>query len=125
MPRQVAYLILAALLLPQVTTSVVAAPKVGSKANDVQYFLYRQFVEGYWNDWLGVPVSDKETGQIDLYILGEGKTTSFDGVLSINCESASGYFWKTGSFWDKPAVEYDYNNNMPLEVISNARKLFC
>ena len=97
-----------------------SCPKVGSLTNG-GVFLYRERVEMYWNDWIAYPLADMHSlpsfGQVDLTIRGEGKTTSFDGVLSINCENGK-HFWK-GEV-PRYAVE-----EVPNEVYKNAVSLFC
>lgn len=101
------------------------APTLGS-AFEGRKFLYREMIESvYWNDWSGSIVSNQETGQVDIYISGKGKTSNFSGVLSINCESKSGYYWKTASNFSKPLSAADIKEQVPIEIISRAKKLFC
>lgn len=116
-------------MLGAVMATGVAAqePKLGDKNFDGRTFIFYQPVEIYGNNWSGIRVNDPASDQANVYIKGEGKTVDFDGVMSINCDSASGYFWLTGSFWggETPATEQLYNENIPTEVIAGARQLFC
>lgn len=94
-------------------------PKVGQSVNG-GFFLYRERVEMYWNDWLAYPLTGRKgpyTGQVNLTISGEGKTTSFNGVLSINCQNGR-YFWK-GHI---PQYAVD---EVPNAVYKSAVSLFC
>jgi hypothetical protein len=69
-------------------------PPVGS-ASGGGFFLYREPVEQYWNDWTAFPLLDlaelPASGQVRITITGEGKTASFIGNLSLNC--ANGRFF--------------------------------
>ncbi|MEM8878172.1 MAG: hypothetical protein AAGD23_09925 [Pseudomonadota bacterium] len=87
--------------------------------------LFSEDVEGvYGNSWRGVAVND-DTVQADVYIHGEGKTASFDGVLALDCETG-GHFWKTAAVWDAEPADDDMIADMvPDAVIENAEKTFC
>ena len=107
------------------TAAAAAAPSPGHLDKQGRYFLFREPVEMYWNDWTGMPLNRGTAGQIDVHILGEGKSQEFDGVVSLNCTTGSGFFWKEASVWGKSASESDIAGAVPLVVISNARNLFC
>jgi len=99
---------------------------VGERGEAGSVFLYDQPIEGvYQNNWWGTAVSSGETGQINVYIHGEGKTVDFDGILSLNCENSSGYFWKTASNFETPVMKKDVIEILPNIILQNARKLFC
>lgn len=105
-----------------------AQPKMGDSVNG-GIFLYRESVEGYWNDWVAYPLLAKSKtptrGQADVTILGEGKTAAFIGNLSINCESGK-YYWKSaGSDSEFLTHEEQANNIVPKQVIQKAVKIFC
>lgn len=96
---------------------------VGERGGEGSVFLYDQPVEGvYGNNWWGKSVSSGASGQIDVYITGEGKTADFVGVVSLNCDNVSGHNWKTASNFGTPV---NVNDIVPLGVVVNARKFFC
>lgn len=100
--------------------------KVGERGDAGSVFLHDQPLEGvYGNNWWGTAVSSADTGQINVYIHGEGKTVEFDGIVSLNCESASGYYWKTASNFETPVKKAEMREILPKKVLQNARKLFC
>jgi len=104
----------------------VNAFTVGERGEANSVFLYDEPIEGvYGNNWWGTAISSGETGQINVYIHGEGKTVDFDGILSVNCESPSGFFWKTASNFGTPVKKTDMIEIIPNTVLENARKLFC
>ena len=94
----------------------------GEKLEDDMIFLYRESVEMYWNDWTA-----KELSTSKIYISGEGKTATFDGIIQLNCESSSGYSWITASTgYDKMvAKEAELNYTVPIQVVSAAFDEFC
>ncbi len=99
---------------------------VGERGEANSVFLYDEPIEGvYQNNWWGTAVSSGETGQINVYIQGEGKTVDFDGILSLNCENPSGYFWKTASNFETPVKKKKIMEILPHTVLQNARTLFC
>jgi hypothetical protein len=121
---------------PPDTPEVIRAPSddpdiTAASADDPNstsaVLIYEEKVEIYFNLWSGIRVNDASADQATVYIKGEGKTVDFDGVMSINCEAMSGYSWITGAFWsgETPATEALYQENIPSEVISGARELFC
>jgi hypothetical protein len=102
-----------------------ASPKVGSATRDGRKFIYREKVEAYWNDWSGLKVGGEDGDQPSVHIRGEGKTADFEGVLSLNCSSGSGYLWKTASNFSKNLNEAAITEIVPLDVLAGAKKLFC
>lgn len=97
----------------------------GDRSSAAGQHLFDEDVEGvYGNSWRGVAVND-DTEQADVYIHGEGKTASFDGVLALDCETG-GHFWKTAAVWDAEPADDDMIADMvPDAVIENAAKTFC
>jgi hypothetical protein len=62
----------------------------------------------------------------ELYIHGEGKTVSFDGVVFLECDTDLDPIWKTASVWDaQPADLVMIAETVPAEVMDNARTVFC
>ena len=99
---------------------------VGERGEVNSVFLYDQPIEGvYGNNWWGTAVSSGETGQINIYIHGEGKAVDFDGILSLSCENPSGYFWKTASNFETPVKKKEMIEILPNIVLQSARTLFC
>ena len=104
-------------------------PKVGANV-DGGIFLFREPLEVYWNDWVGFPLMQKRssvTGQARLTVTGEGKTASFVGTLSINCENRK-YFWETAANGIEnlsPSNEKRINEIVPRQVVNNATRLLC
>jgi hypothetical protein len=105
--------------------AAATAPKLRQKDSDGRLHLFREKVEIYWNDWSGVRVSGRKGGQVDVHVRAEGKTEDSDGTLSINCQSGSGYSWRTAASFGKPLSEGDINRAVPIQVVANAKKLFC
>lgn len=108
--------------------SYAASPKVGSSV-DGGIFLYREAVEGYWDDWIAFPLMPKSniptTGQARATITGEGKTANFIGNLSINCENGK-HFWESAeSDSEILTIDDQADEIVPSSVIGNAIKLFC
>lgn len=127
MYRLRSFLIVAALLvaLPKYVAGQAQTPTTGSKTDEARVFLYRSPIEIYWDDWSGVAVSSRKASQVDVYIRGEGKTVDFDGVVSINCDSGSGFFWKTASNFGEPLDERGINESVPLIAVAHAKEIFC
>ena len=102
-------------------------PQVGMVTSDGHVFLYREPFEQFWNDWTGMRVNNPESKGADVYIQGEGKTVNFNGVLSLNCPQGWGHFWLSGAFWggQQPATREFLNENIPQEVVTQARRFFC
>ena len=94
----------------------------GEKFEDGMIFLYREKVEIYWNDWVG-----KALNHSKVYISGEGKTATFDGVIELNCDSSSGYSWITAStgYDNINTKESDLKNIVPIQVVSAVFEEFC
>lgn len=99
-----------------------ATPQQGDKLKDGMVFLYREKVEIYWNDWTAKQLSGSK-----IYIAGEGKTAGFEGIVSLNCDSASGYSWITASN-DRRRLgisEAEIKEAVPIQALSSAFTLFC
>jgi hypothetical protein len=95
-------------------------PKVGSPI-DGGTFLYRDHIEGYWNDWIGYPMTEKNNlpsnNQVEIAVKGEGKNIDFRGILSINCENGQNYWLAANA--DEP------EENIPTQVTNNTVSIFC
>jgi hypothetical protein len=119
--------IFAIALLTSSFTSHAAQPKIGASVEGGK-FLYREAVEVYWNDWIGFPIMTKtasETHQARVTVVGEGKTTTFIGNLSINCENGKHFWESAGSGSEFLSNEKQADEIVPLSAIRNAVKLFC
>jgi hypothetical protein len=94
----------------------------GDTLKDGSVFLYREKVEIYWNDWTGVRLPNSK-----VYISGSGKTVTFNGVLQLNCQSASGYSWLTASssYGALGISERELNMIVPIQAVSAAFTVFC
>ena len=107
--------------------SLGSAAKIGA-ASEGGIYLFKERVERYWNDWRAYPLRSKRTmqeGQPELAIRGVGKTASFIGFLSINCENGK-FYWRAAANFHKTIVkEKEIAEAVPTQVISNATKLFC
>lgn len=100
--------------------------KVGERGDAGSIFLHVEPIEGvYVNNWWGTAVGSADDGDVKVYISGEGKTVDFDGILSLNCESADGHFWKTASNFETPVKQNEMGEILPKKVLQNARKFFC
>lgn len=98
-------------------------PSAGSRP-----LLFRQPVEGLWNDWHGQRVTTDTANQPDVLITGLGKTADFTGVLSLNCEPGGGQFWKAAGHFGKPLLDAEgglLEPVVPAIVLEKARALFC
>ena len=98
------------------------APSFGSLQDDGRVFLCREPVEIYWNDWYGSKVDGNSNS---VKIVGEGKTSMFEGELRVDCNTNSAY-WASAStgFGENPSEE-DIREAIPERVISNARRYVC
>ena len=103
-----------------------AETRVGSRFKDGRLFLYREKVDAYWNDWSGMRVyRNISEGEIKVYIYGEGKTSEFDGIVSINCSSKSAGEWIAGRNFFKSLNKMQIAKIVPSQVVNVARRLFC
>lgn len=97
----------------------------------VDVLLYREPVEIYWNDWTGHPlVSIDELPtkeQVDVVIYGTGKTVSFNGVVSMNCNEGGGHYWLTASQWNGQELlsKAEIAKVVPEKVIKAVREVVC
>lgn len=122
-------LVLIVLALPVISgVSHADQPKIGSSV-DGGVFLYREPVEIYWNDWIAFPLmantSIPTSGQARVTVIGEGKTATFVGNLSINCENGKHYWESAGSGSEFLTGEQEVKKIVPHSVVLNAVKLFC
>jgi hypothetical protein len=88
-------------------------PAYGSAFNNGIY-LCREPVEIYWNDWYALNAV-KNT----LEIQGEGKTASFSGRISVNCNTG------THTWSEIENTSNDIAQTVPLKVIYLARQYIC
>lgn len=116
-----------ALSIPPIS-SYAAQPTLGASI-DGGVFLHREPVEIYWNDWIAFPLMAKTgiptSGQARVTVIGEGKTATFIGNLSINCESGKYYWESAGSGSEFLTSEDQAEEIVPRGVVLNAAKLFC
>lgn len=115
-------------LICYLPSSYAAQPKIGDSV-DGGIFLYREQVERYWNEWVAYPLYGKDKTfrlkQARVTVIGEGKTATFIGNLSINCESGK-YFWESaGSGSRFLTTEKEADEIVPKRVIQSAAKLSC
>jgi hypothetical protein len=108
--------------------SHAAQPKTGDSV-DGGIFLYREPVESYWNDWVAHPLQGKDKirtlKQAHLTVIGEGKTATFTGNLSINCENGK-HYWKSAESGSESLTRAEAADEIvPKTVIQRAVKLFC
>jgi hypothetical protein len=97
------------------------APAFGSDYEDGIY-LCREPVESYWNDWYAVLPS---SGQTELQIKSEGKTSGFSGNLTIDCESGQ-TSWSDASNFDEPlGSENEISDLVPSQVMVYAKRQAC
>jgi hypothetical protein len=111
-------------------TTVLIADQARSEdlaaAQEERPILYKQELEGvYFNSWTGMKVSGSPGNQVDVHVLGEGKSVDFNGILSINCSSGSGYFWKTASNFHESLSEVQITEIVPIEVVAKSNATFC
>ncbi len=108
--------------------SYAVQPRVGSIV-DGGIFLHREAVEGGWDDWIAFPLMAKSdiptSGQARATIIGDGKTASFIGNLSINCENGKHFWESAGSFSEFLTSEEQADEIVPDDVIKNAIRVFC
>ncbi len=119
-------ILLALLAFPLISYAV--PPKVGSIV-DGGIFLHRESIEMYWDDWIAFPLMAKSdiptSGQARATIIGDGKTASFIGNLSINCENGKHFWESAGSFSEFLTREEQADEIVPYDVITNAIRVFC
>ena len=124
--RNLTLAVLALSILPM--SSQAAQPKLGAPV-DGGVFLYREPVEMYWNDWIAFPLMAKTSiptsGQARATVIGEGKTATFIGNLSINCENGKHYWESAASGSEFLAGEEQAEEIVPKSVARNAVKLLC
>lgn len=105
-----------------------AQPTVGASV-DGGVFLYREPVEMYWNDWTAFPLMARKSiptsGQARATVIGEGKTTTFIGNISINCENGRHFWESAGSASEFLTSEQQAEVIVPPTVVRNAVKLLC
>jgi len=107
---------LAALLAGQ---TGALAQDVGSKDVDGNTYLHFQQLEGvYSNDWTGKVSEENGDGSKRVDILAEGKLP-FDGVLTISCKAGGKVNWDVGE------DSFLSADDVPSEVVANAKKHFC
>lgn len=103
-------------------------PKLGASV-DGGVFLYRESVEMYWDDWIAFPLMEKTSiptpGQARLTLVGKGKTATFIGNFSINCENGKHYWESAANASEFLVSEEQAEEIVPRTVVSNAVKLFC
>ena len=88
-------------------------------------FLHEQPIEIYWNSWDGLQLS-ADAGQVDVHIRGEGKTVSFDGILSLHCDPGGGSYWiVAGNAGVALSTNDDIAYHVPGEVPARAREALC
>jgi hypothetical protein len=96
-------------------------PALGSDYEDGVY-LCREPAETYWNDWYVVLPTPGQTG---FQIKSQGKTSSFSGNLTIDCESGQ-TSWADASNFDEPlGSEQEVFELVPSQVVANAKRQFC
>lgn len=109
-------------------SSHAAQPKLGAPF-DGGVFLYRESVEIYWNDWIAFPLMAKTdiptSSQARATVTGEGKSATFIGNLSINCESGKHFWESAGNGSEFLSNEEQAEKIVPQSVVRNAVKLFC
>ena len=103
-------------------------PKLGDMV-DGGVFLYREDVEIFWNDWIAYPLTDRSNlptpSQLNMTIIGEGKTVDFIGNVSINCNNGR-YFWRSAVNWDTYITDEEIlAETIPEEVILGSISLLC
>jgi hypothetical protein len=115
-----------AIIAPVLMISLaLAEPEVGDRDPRGGLFLFHEEVEQFWNTWRGVRVNN-DPRELELYIHGEGKTVSFDGVVFFECDTDLDPIWKTASVWDgQPADLVMIADTVPQDVMDNARTVFC
>lgn len=108
-------------------TTYAEKPKVGASVEG-GIFLYWEDVEMYWNKWFGFPImteSTAGTSHARITIVGEGKSASFIGNLSLGCQSNS-FFWESAANGDMFLINGNAADKIvPKQVIDNALKQFC
>ena len=110
-------------------SSHAAKPELGTPV-DGGVFLYREPVDKmYWNDWIAFPLMAKTriptSDQARATVIGEGKTATFIGSLSINCENGKHFWESAGSGREFLTKENQAEGIVPQSVVLNAVKLFC
>ena len=103
-------------------------PKLGDMV-DGGVFLYREDVEIFWNDWIAYPLTERSNlptpSQLNMTIIGEGKTVDFIGNVSINCNNGR-YFWRSAVNWKTYVTEEEVlAETVPEEVILRSISLLC
>lgn len=100
-------------------SSGALAQDVGSKDADGNTYLYFEQLEGvYSNGWSGKVSKEHGDGSKSVDIFAEGKLP-FDGVLTMSCKSGGTIKWDVGE--DSFLIADD----VPAEVVANAREHFC
>ena len=72
----------------------------------------------YTQDWYTQRLASRNTRDVHLYIVGDGKSGDFHGVLSVDCDTPTFSRWlSTGG-----VVPSD---SLPVEAIKAAREFAC
>lgn len=114
--------------LYRATTTIEPGQTLPDPSAGPRPLLYREPVEGLWNDWHGQRATSDTANQPDVLITGLGKTADFTGVLSLNCEPGGGQFWKAAGHFGKPLLGAEgalLEPVVPGIVLEKARALFC
>ena len=70
------------------------APSFGSPQGDGRFYLCREPVDEYWNDWYGL----REDGNSNvLKIVRDGKTSMFEGELLVDCNAMTARWIKAST----------------------------
>lgn len=106
------------------TYTLGQGPKIGSRV-DGGIFLYREPVEIYWNDWILHPYASTEGGANQGVISGNGKTSFFVGILSVNCSNLKSY-WRSASNYNQFLPSEDAADKIvPASALKNATNFIC
>lgn len=121
-------MMLAVLLTFTVSSISANTPKLGDMV-DGGVFLYREDVEIFWNDWIAYPLTERSNlptpSQLNMTIIGEGKTVDFIGNVSINCNNGR-YFWRSAVNWKTYVTDEEIlAETIPEEVILGSISLLC
>lgn len=95
-------------------------PALGATYQDGIYLCREHTEEGYWNDWYA---SRRNSQQ--LHVESDGKTSEFEGNLTINCSTGM-YSWADATNFDNPlASDKDIAGVVPQQVVADAIHYVC
>jgi hypothetical protein len=98
------------------------APAFGTQQQNSRFYLCREPIDVYWNDWYGA----RKAGTSNvLNIVAEGKTSSFDGDLVVDCETGTARWARGSTMMEDNASLAQIREEVPARAVEYARRYVC